>query len=81
VAVAALLLRPAALWLLDEPHAGLDAEGRQRFDELVGNAARAGTTVLMASHELERARALATRVVTMAGGQIHAAHPEVVGVA
>ena len=81
VAVAALLLRPAALWLLDEPHAGLDAEGRARFDELVGEAARAGTTVLMASHELERARALATRVVTMAGGQIHAAHPEVVGVA
>src|SRR3954468_6146450 len=81
VAVAALLLRPADLWLLDEPHAGLDAEGRERFDELVGEAAGAGTTVLMASHELERARALATRVVTMAGGQIQAARPEVVGVA
>jgi ABC-type multidrug transport system ATPase subunit len=75
VAVAALLLRPAEVWLLDEPHAGLDAEGRERLDDLVREAARAGTTVLLASHELERARALASRVVTMAGGQIRAEIP------
>jgi energy-coupling factor transporter ATP-binding protein EcfA2 len=82
VAVAAMLLRPAELWLLDEPHAGLDAAGRERLDALVTDAARAGTTVLLASHELERARALASRVVTMAGGQIQAeARAGVVGVA
>ncbi len=83
VAVATLLLRSADLWLLDEPHAGLDAEGRERLDALVADAAREGTTVLLASHELERARSLATRVVTMAGGQIQpAASPVgVVGVA
>ncbi|MBV8980339.1 MAG: heme ABC exporter ATP-binding protein CcmA [Acidimicrobiia bacterium] len=82
VAVASLLLRPAKLWLLDEPHAGLDADGRERLDTLIVEAARAGTTVVMASHELERARPLATRIVTMAGGQIHAdTHAEVVGVA
>src|SRR5437763_121951 len=72
VAVAALLLRPADLWLLDEPHAGLDADGRERLDDLVREAAQQGTTVLLASHELDRARALASRVVTMAGGQIRA---------
>ena len=82
VAVAALLLRPADLWLLDEPHAGLDAEGRERLDDLVRQAAAAGTTVLLASHELERARSLASRVVAIAGGQIRAeAHAGVVGVA
>ena len=82
VAVAALLLRPGDLWLLDEPHAGLDAEGRERLDALVGEAARVGTTVLLASHELERARALASRVVTMAGGQVRVARPAgAVGVA
>jgi heme ABC exporter ATP-binding subunit CcmA len=83
VAVAALLLRPADVWLLDEPHASLDAEGRERLDDLVGEAARAGAAVLLASHELERARALASRVVTMAGGQIQAAQRPagVVGVA
>ena len=82
VAVASLLLRPAKLWLLDEPHAGLDADGRERLDALVVEASRAGTSVVMASHELERARPLATRIVTMAGGQIHTgARAEVVGVA
>jgi heme ABC exporter ATP-binding subunit CcmA len=82
VAVATLLLRPADLWLLDEPHAGLDADGRERLDVLVRDAARAGTTVLLASHELDRARALASRVVSIAGGQIRAeARAGVVGVA
>ena len=76
------MLRSADLWLLDEPHAGLDAEGRVRLDALVADASKAGTTVLLASHELERARSLATRVVTMAGGQIQpAARVGVVGVA
>jgi heme ABC exporter ATP-binding subunit CcmA len=75
VAVAALLLRPADVWLLDEPHASLDAEGRERLDDLVGEAARGGTAVLLASHELDRARALASRVVTMAGGQVRAEVP------
>jgi len=82
VAVAALLVRSADLWLLDEPHAGLDADGRERLDQLVADAARAGTTVLLASHELERARPLASRVVSMAGGQMRAdAAAGVVGVA
>ena len=82
VAVAALLLRPADLWLLDEPHAGLDADGRERLDQLIAEVAATGTTVVLASHELERARALASRVVSMAGGQVHAPRSaEVVGVA
>src|SRR5436305_2014062 len=72
VAVAALLLRPADLWLLDEPHAGLDADGRERLDDLVREAAQQGATVLLASHELDRARAPASRVVTMAGGPLRA---------
>lgn len=69
-AVAAFLARPAELWLLDEPHAGLDAAGRDLVDELVGEASARGVTVLIASHESDRAGPLATRVVTMAGGQI-----------
>jgi heme ABC exporter ATP-binding subunit CcmA len=69
--LAALLARRAELWLLDEPHAGLDANGRDLLDALVREGVAAGTTVLLASHELERARALAHRVVAMAGGQVH----------
>ncbi|MBV8295317.1 MAG: heme ABC exporter ATP-binding protein CcmA [Acidimicrobiia bacterium] len=82
VAVAGLLLRPADLWLLDEPHAGLDSDGRDRLDRLVADAAGAGKTVLIASHELDRTRSLASRVVSMAGGQVRADAPAgVVGVA
>ncbi len=70
VAVAAVVSRRPELWLLDEPHAGLDANGRDLFDGIVREAAAAGATVLLASHELERAAALATRTVTMAGGHV-----------
>src|SRR3954452_9522251 len=75
VAVAALLLKSADLWLLPDPHPSLDAEGRERLDNLVADAARSGTAVLLASHELDRARALASRVVTMAGGQVRVEVP------
>jgi heme ABC exporter ATP-binding subunit CcmA len=67
-ALAILLARSPRLWLLDEPHAGLDAAGRDVLDAEVRAAAAAGTTVVVASHELERAGGLATRSVTIAGG-------------
>jgi heme ABC exporter ATP-binding subunit CcmA len=70
VAVAAVVARRPDLWLLDEPHAGLDAAGRDLLDALVGEAAARGATVLLASHELDRAAAIATRTVVMAGGQV-----------
>ncbi len=69
-ALAVLVARRPEVWLLDEPHAGLDAAGRDLVDELVVGAAAAGATVLMASHELERAVTVATRVVTVAGGVV-----------
>lgn len=69
-ALACLLARRAQLWLLDEPHAGLDAEGRDLLDSVIRAAVAAGATVMVASHELERAAALATRTVTVAGGTI-----------
>jgi heme ABC exporter ATP-binding subunit CcmA len=66
--LACLLARRPELWLLDEPHAGLDRDGRDLLDELVTGAANDGATVLLASHELDRAEALAGRVVHLAGG-------------
>jgi energy-coupling factor transporter ATP-binding protein EcfA2 len=69
-ALACLVARRAELWLLDEPHAGLDAAGRDDLDATLREAAAAGATVMVASHELERAGALATRVVEVVGGQV-----------
>jgi heme ABC exporter ATP-binding subunit CcmA len=68
-AIAAFAVRRPELWLLDEPHAGLDAAGRDLLDALVRRAAASGATVLVASHELERAGDLAGRVVTIVGGR------------
>ena len=69
-ALACLVARRAELWLLDEPHAGLDAAGRDELDATLREATAAGATVIVASHELERAGALATRLVEVVGGQI-----------
>jgi heme ABC exporter ATP-binding subunit CcmA len=74
-ALACLMVRRARLWLLDEPHAGLDTAGRDIIDEVITEAARAGATVLVATHELERSARLATRTVEIRGGQIVNADP------
>ncbi len=68
--LASLIARNPALWLLDEPHAGLDPEARDLLDTLVREAAAGGTTVLVASHDEARAEELATRVVTVGGGHV-----------
>lgn len=70
LALAVLVARDPQLWLLDEPHAGLDAEYRDLLDQLIGDVARRGGTVVMASHEAERAGPLASRIVTVAGGVV-----------
>jgi heme ABC exporter ATP-binding subunit CcmA len=69
-ALAGLVARRAELWLLDEPHAGLDAAGRDELDQVLKLAATAGATVMVASHELERASQLATRQVEVVAGQV-----------
>ena len=69
-ALACLVVRRAELWLLDEPHAGLDAKGRDEIDRIVKEAAASGATVVVASHEIERAQQLATRTVSLVAGQV-----------
>jgi len=79
-AVAALVARRPELWLLDEPHAGLDQDARDLLDSLIRKAAEAGATIILASHELDRARGVADRSVLLAGGIVHTASaPEPVG--
>ncbi len=80
-ALAALVARKPRLWLLDEPHAGLDAAGRDVVDGLVREAVDGGATVVLASHELERARALADRSVVLAGGRTVAGPADHAGIA
>jgi ABC-type multidrug transport system ATPase subunit len=69
-ALAVFVARSPALWLLVEPHAGLDAEGRDLLDGLIAEAVGVGATVVLASHELDRATAIAHRTVTVSGGTV-----------
>ncbi|MBS1836275.1 MAG: heme ABC exporter ATP-binding protein CcmA [Actinobacteria bacterium] len=70
VSFAAMVARRPELWLLDEPHAGLDPSGRDIVDGLVREAAAVGATVLFASHELDRADGVADRTVEVVGGTV-----------
>lgn len=70
-ALACLIARRAGVWLLDEPHSGLDAVGRDELDAVLTQAAAAGATIMISSHELERGTRLAHRVLTIRGGMCH----------
>ena len=58
------------LVILDEPTTGLDVESRRHFWDVVTELAARGTTVLFATHLLEEADALATRIVVINHGRI-----------
>jgi heme exporter protein A len=70
LALARLLLADAPVWLLDEPHAALDEDGRALVDAVVAEARGAGRTVVVASHDLPRSLATADAVVEIAGGRL-----------
>jgi heme ABC exporter ATP-binding subunit CcmA len=68
--LAITIARRPRLWLLDEPHAGLDAASRDLLDDVVRVAASHNATVLLASHDDDRSNALATRTLHFTGGHI-----------
>jgi heme ABC exporter ATP-binding subunit CcmA len=70
VALAAVMARAPELWLLDEPHAGLDAATRQVVDTAMDEAVRGGATIIFTSHEQALAVSIADRVVTLSGGRV-----------
>ncbi|MDI9408395.1 MAG: heme ABC exporter ATP-binding protein CcmA [Candidatus Pacebacteria bacterium] len=51
LALTALILRPARLWLLDEPSLGLDDSGLSLLSDLLHDFCQSGGMVLMASHQ------------------------------
>jgi heme ABC exporter ATP-binding subunit CcmA len=67
LALARALLHEPALLLLDEPDTGLDEAGQALLARLVREAA---PTVVLATHAVERALALADRVIVLAAGRV-----------
>lgn len=63
-------LEDARLILLDEPFAALDTAGQELVSEWIAVDRRAGKTVVIASHNLERAARIADRAVLLSRGQM-----------
>jgi ABC-2 type transport system ATP-binding protein len=61
--------RPRLLFL-DEPTTGFDPQARRRFWEVVTELARSGMTIVLTTHYLDEAEALADRVAVLARGRI-----------
>ncbi|WP_017570771.1 ABC transporter ATP-binding protein [Nocardiopsis halotolerans] len=60
------------LLFLDEPTTGFDPRARRDFWEMVGGLSRGGTTIVLTTHYLEEAEALADRVCVIARGRVRA---------
>lgn len=69
VSLAWLLVRRPQLWLLDEPFASLDDEGRDLISQLIMAAQSSGATVVLTSHGALPAETNASSIV-MVGGRI-----------
>lgn len=68
--LAAALLQPRRLLVLDEPTNGLDPQGMREIRTLVRELAADGTTVFLSSHLLDEIEQVCTHAAVMAGGRL-----------
>ena len=74
VGIAIALAKQAKALLLDEPTSGLDPKASNEFSILIKNLAAEGVAVLMATHDIFRAKDVASRVGIMREGKLVAVH-------
>ena len=70
LAIASIIVSRPRLWLLAEPHAAVDSEGRLTMNSIMEEVASLGATVVFASHDKELSEQLASRVITMSNGRL-----------
>ncbi len=70
VATAAIAAAGAPALLLDEPTRGIDPEAKERLAVFLRSHASSGGVSILATHDVELAAAVATRVVMLAGGEV-----------
>ncbi|MGH9065698.1 MAG: ABC transporter ATP-binding protein [Acidimicrobiales bacterium] len=75
LALAAALLRPTRLLILDEPTNGLDPQGMREVRLLVRSLATDGMTVFLSSHLLSEVEQICTHAAVMSGGRVAAQGP------
>jgi ABC-2 type transport system ATP-binding protein len=70
LSLARTLLQEASVVLLDEPYGALDPPGFRLVDRFFSLLRQRGTTVLVATHLLERGAALCDRGIVLEGGRL-----------
>lgn len=70
LAIGRAVLHDPDLMLFDEPYTGLDQDASAMLDQVLQSIAAEGRTVVMTSHDLLRAEALATRFDVLSRGII-----------
>lgn len=68
--LAAALLQPRRLLVLDEPTNGLDPQGMREIRSLIRELASDGTTVFLSSHLLDEIEQVCTHAAVMAQGRL-----------
>ena len=81
VALAGIIAMRCPVLVLDEPMAGLDPVGKQHMRALLGTLKRAGTTILLVTHDMDDAALLADDILVLSDGRLvaHGAPREVFG--
>lgn len=75
LALAATLLSPRELLILDEPTNGLDPQGTREVRALISSLAQEGATVLLSTHLLSEVEQICTHVGVMHTGRLVAQAP------
>jgi heme exporter protein A len=75
LSLARVLLQQPEVVLLDEPYGELDPAGFLLVDQLLESLRERGATVLMATHLLDRGRALCEQALALEGGRLTYAGP------
>lgn len=70
LSIARAILHDPPILLLDEPDTGLDQQAIRMLGELLAMFGAGSRTVLMTTHQIERALELSSRVAVLAGGKI-----------
>ena len=68
--LACALIRPASVIVLDEPVVGLDPPSQALLHDLLNDAKRAGTAVLLTTHQMGFADGLADHAVLLEEGKV-----------
>jgi energy-coupling factor transport system ATP-binding protein len=75
VAIAAVAVGDAPVLVLDEPTRGIDAASRTALERALRAHRHAGGTVVLATHDVELAARVATRVLVLGDGDVVADGP------